>query len=104
MLRCWNCTKATGIVGRPARSDDCPHCRAELRCCRGCRFFAPQLSSQCSENSAEPPIDKEKANFCDFFVAAEIEPPPSKPGWDIKTKGKTNIENAKNALDKLFGK
>jgi len=103
MHRCWNCGKVTGIMGRPARTDDCPYCRAELRCCRGCKFYDANLSGQCSEERAEPLPEKEKVNFCDFFVAVEINAPESKEGWVIRSNNLPNVEKAKTALDKLFG-
>ncbi len=42
-----------------------------------CRFFDQKAYNQCREPSAERIIDKEKANFCDYFslgdsVGAEI--------------------------------
>ncbi|RMH55461.1 MAG: hypothetical protein D6679_11445 [Candidatus Hydrogenedentota bacterium] len=100
MLRCWNCGKLTGVHGRPARSDDCPHCRCDLRCCRGCRFHDPAAPSECLEPKAEVPADKEKANFCDFFVAAEI--PEQKTNGSAPKQGR--LGEARSALDKLFGK
>jgi hypothetical protein len=97
MLRCWKCGADTGIVGRPARNDDCPACRIDLRSCRGCRFYAPNLANECSESKAEPPLNKETANFCDFFVAGEF-----KSGGGAQKNGQASNESARNALDKLF--
>lgn len=71
MIRCWACGKVTGVIGRPARSALCPHCKADLRTCRGCQFWAPDTGTQCRETRAEPPVEKEKSNFCEYFKAAE---------------------------------
>jgi hypothetical protein len=99
MLYCWKCGKATGIVGRPARSDDCRYCQAELRSCRGCRFFDTTKSGQCAESRAEPPTDKEQVNFCDYFVAGEFE----KVGHvATPSRGSNSVEQARKALDSLF--
>lgn len=106
MHRCWNCSKVTGIAGRPGRSDDCPYCRAELRTCRGCRFYEPMRSGECSEPRAEPPTEKEKVNFCDYFVTAEIAAPvvEAKPGGWTTNKSCPTQSDARAALDKLFSK
>jgi hypothetical protein len=68
-LICWNCGKSTDIEGRLMRSDNCPHCLADLRCCRGCRFFDPTSRWQCRETIDGPETNKEKANLCDHFQA-----------------------------------
>lgn len=102
MHRCWSCGKITGIVGRPARTDDCPYCRAELRCCRGCQFYDATRSGECTEPRAEPPAEKTKVNFCDYFVAADIPAPEVKNGWEKREGG--GVTEARAALDKLFAK
>lgn len=66
-LICWNCGRATGFEGKIARSDSCPHCQSDLRCCRGCRFFDPTSRWQCREPIEAPIPNKEKSNFCDWF-------------------------------------
>nr|MBN2278515.1 hypothetical protein [candidate division Zixibacteria bacterium] len=66
-LICWNCARATGIEGKVTRNDYCPHCRADLRCCRGCRFFDPTSRWQCREPIEAPIPIKDKSNFCDWF-------------------------------------
>ena len=66
-LTCWNCGKQTGLEGKPFRTDHCPSCLADLRCCRGCRFYDPRSARQCRERVDETVKIKDKANFCDYF-------------------------------------
>jgi len=66
-LICWNCGMGTDLEGRVMRSDTCPHCLADMRCCRGCRFFDPTSKWQCRETIDAPVTNKEKSNFCDYF-------------------------------------
>jgi hypothetical protein len=66
-LSCWNCGKDTGIDGKPTRIDHCVACLADLRCCRGCRFYDPFAAHQCRERIEERVKIKDKANFCDYF-------------------------------------
>jgi hypothetical protein len=37
--------------------------------CRLCRFFNPRVSDACDEPVAAPVIDKDRANFCEYFQA-----------------------------------
>jgi len=55
---------------RVGRRDACPTCSAELRSCRHCRFYDPTAYNACHEPQAERVLDKERANFCDYFVFA----------------------------------
>ncbi|MDR0596914.1 MAG: hypothetical protein LBG14_00185 [Treponema sp.] len=45
----------------------CPECGKDLRVCRHCRFYLSGARGDCSESQADPPQDKERANFCDWF-------------------------------------
>lgn len=38
-----------------------------LRCCKNCEFYAPGAHWDCRETVPEQVMDKERANFCDYF-------------------------------------
>ncbi len=71
-LTCWNCGKDSGITSKPARTDHCSSCLADLKCCRGCRFYDPFAAHQCRERIDDPVKIKDKANFCDYFQARVV--------------------------------
>lgn len=71
-LICWSCGKPTGLLGRITRSDNCPECGSDLRCCRGCRHFDPTRRFQCKEPVESNVVNKEKNNFCDWFQARDV--------------------------------
>ncbi len=71
-LVCWNCGRPTGLEGSIMRSDACPHCLADLRCCRGCRHFDPFSRFQCRETIDAPVGNKDKANFCDWYQHRDV--------------------------------
>jgi hypothetical protein len=73
-VTCAGCGADLGRLERVGRRDDCPHCHADLRACRHCRFYAPGLADGCREPQAERVPDKTRANFCDYFAAAETPP------------------------------
>ncbi|MBF0214634.1 MAG: hypothetical protein HQM00_13915 [Magnetococcales bacterium] len=49
------------------RSDVCSGCTKETRVCLNCRFHDPGSYNECRETVAERIVDKDRANFCDFF-------------------------------------
>lgn len=67
-LNCWRCGKPLDQVGNPvSRRDECRGCSAEVHCCRMCVSWDANVATKCREDRAEPPTDKERANFCDWF-------------------------------------
>ncbi|MEM7004113.1 MAG: hypothetical protein AAF529_25240 [Pseudomonadota bacterium] len=49
---------------------------------------------QCFEDRADPPLQKENANFCDFFA-------PASGAFQAQTQSKAS--SARSELDALFG-
>ncbi len=94
-LVCWNCGLALSDIPLPiSRHATCSGCFNELHCCRLCRHYDPERTSQCFEDRADPPLQKENANFCDFFA-------PRSGAYEADTgqaKG-----SAKAELEALFG-
>jgi hypothetical protein len=63
---CYRCGK--DLLGNAfGRSDRCPACGVDARCCRNCAFEEPSYRSECRETQAEPVRDRESANYCDYF-------------------------------------
>jgi len=50
------------------RREMCPHCGADLHACLNCRFYDPGAYNACREPQAERGLEKERANFCDYFA------------------------------------
>ncbi len=50
-----------------SRTDSCPNCMANIKCCKMCKFFDTKSYNECRESQADRVPDKEKANFCDYF-------------------------------------
>jgi hypothetical protein len=69
-LSCYSCHKALDLA--PAqkiiKNEECPHCYASLHCCNMCKFHEKTAYNECREPNAERIVEKEKANYCDFFV------------------------------------
>lgn len=52
---------------RIGRQDTCPSCKRDLHSCMQCEFYDERAYNKCREPQAERVVDKEKANFCDYF-------------------------------------
>ncbi len=88
---CWHCGKELAPLDY-GRQDSCPSCGRDTRTCKGCVNYERGIDNDCREPQAERVVDKEKANFCDYF----------KPG---SQKGAaTSRDSLKAAADALFKK
>lgn len=94
-LVCWKCGASLKEVPMPlSRISVCLSCRAELYVCRLCVFFDTRKAESCSEPRADPPKDKQRANFCEFFQ-------PRSNAWQAPDH--SLADQARDALHKLFG-
>lgn len=94
MKLCRACRKELSLGREVGRRDECPFCHADLHCCLNCTFYERTAPKQCREPVAEYVRDKERANFCDYFVFIDVERRDAEDG----TTG------ARKALDDLFKK
>jgi rRNA maturation protein Nop10 len=67
---CSFCGNKIEILDKVNRRDTCPACGRDLHCCWQCRFYDESSYNACREPQAERVLDKEKANFCDYFEYA----------------------------------
>jgi len=94
-LVCWKCGQSLADYSLPLRRlEVCRACGCELHVCRLCRFYDTSKAKHCQEPIAEEVRDKERANFCDYFV-----PRPDA----YQTHGADAAAAARAELDSLFG-
>ena len=92
-MNCGFCGKKISVEDKVSRNDACPHCGMDLRCCKQCKFYDPHAYNECQEVSAERILDKERANFCEYFVLRG------------SSQGKADrVQDARKALEALFKK
>lgn len=92
MPLCTFCQKEI-LTPKPGRLETCLFCQGDLHCCLQCHFYDSQSYNECSEPQAERVLEKEKANFCDYFV------------FDPQTRiKKESADNSKEKLEALFKK
>jgi len=91
---CHQCKTEIVFEVKLQRADGCPHCGTDLHCCHNCEYWDPSAHNQCREHIAEYIPDREKANYCSFFVFR------NGPAEDTGAK----VTVAKAKLDALFKK
>jgi predicted RNA-binding Zn-ribbon protein involved in translation (DUF1610 family) len=93
MAVCYFCGNDFPEDYKVYKSSECPSCGKDVKVCRNCRFYSIGAKWDCRETISEAVIDKEHANFCEYF----------KIGNTTGGKLKDKADNARSAFDNLFG-
>lgn len=92
---CFRCGESLAALSLPlSRRDQCPACSADLHVCKMCRSFDVRITRQCNEDGAEDVREKERVNFCDWFVPSALA---------FNSSSKREADDAAAALNALFG-
>jgi len=95
MKICYFCRKELDIGGgRVGRDETCPHCRRDLRCCLNCALYESS-SGYCREPQSGEVRDRERSNFCEFFIFRDSE---------VKNEKADPVGRAKEEWERLFKK
>lgn len=94
MASCYSCGYEFPESMAVYRSTLCPSCGKDVKACLNCRFYEPGAHWDCRETINEMVADKDRANFCEFFVLAAVARPHA--------SGKSS-EDARAKFDDLFG-
>ena len=65
---CDSCKSEMKFEGPISRTEVCPKCDADVHCCLNCLNYDPSAHNRCREPQSEWISDREKGNFCDFFL------------------------------------
>lgn len=90
-MNCWKCGASYELPlnGKTPFRATCDKCYTWLHCCKNCINYFPGLPNSCKIPDTEPIVDREAANFCEYFN-------PKEPQSNPKT-------NAEDIAKKLFG-
>lgn len=68
-IQCYKCQAKLELTlnANIPRSEECPKCLCDLRVCKMCSFYDLESYNECREPSADRIVEKEKANYCDYF-------------------------------------
>ncbi len=92
-VTCWQCARGVEVPLPMGRREACPHCDADLRCCRMCDFYDRSYARDCREPMADAVTEKERANLCDYF----------RPGNPAGVPGGDEAASAREKLARMFG-
>jgi len=67
-MNCFFCGREIEFGERVSFREMCPGCGRAQHACRNCGFHDPAYNNQCREPMAERVVDKERANFCEYFT------------------------------------
>jgi hypothetical protein len=96
-VSCHACSADLEFDDPIGRSMRCPRCASDLRCCLNCRFHDIASYNDCAEPAAERVLEKDAANFCDYFS-------PSGAGSVVVTTRASSSPDGLTELEKLFRK
>jgi hypothetical protein len=74
MRQCHRCKKEMIVDEKVGRREFCPSCRADLHGCLNCQLYDPGSYNQCREAQAERVLEKDRSNFCEYFVFRDTIP------------------------------
>jgi len=100
MRVCHHCGKELTLLSGIQRTDSCPFCISDLKCCLNCRFYDRGVSHECREPQADWVVEKARANFCEFFEFRDA----SAPGNAGSGGQGASADKARAAFDSLFRK
>lgn len=93
-MNCFHCGREIATKDRIGFRDRCPVCDRPAHACLNCDFYDPAYHNQCRETQAERVVDKDRANFCEYFASRT----------DAARKAGQPIADARAKLDSLFKK
>ncbi|HET57155.1 MAG TPA: hypothetical protein ENN35_01785 [Deltaproteobacteria bacterium] len=97
MVRCPYCGEPVGENAGIGFRDTCGRCGRDLHVCRNCRFHDPGAYNECREPQAERVLDKDRANFCEYFAPLSDPSPAGTRGSSSGTE-----DDARKHLESLF--
>jgi len=73
VVHCYKCrSKLEFSAGdKILRHEECGQCKCSLHCCKMCHFYDVRVYNECRETLAERILEKEKPNFCSYFILAD---------------------------------
>jgi hypothetical protein len=92
---CRHCGTAITIGEPIPRDAECTGCGKDIRACIQCRHYDPALNNACRETEADPVVEKERRNFCEYFSL-------STASWQPKAAS-SRESDARARLEGLFG-
>lgn len=85
-MNCFHCGRVIEVQESVGFRDRCPSCDRPLHACLNCDFYDPSYNNHCRETQADRVVDKDRANFCDYFTPAKIGRKPAAAPSDARAR------------------
>ena len=92
MLQCHFCGAAMTLGEPIGREATCESCGRDLRCCLQCRHYDTHYNNDCTETMADPVVDKDRRNFCEYFYFNRAPFTGGGSGVDRKADARSKLE------------
>jgi hypothetical protein len=86
-MNCFHCGRQIEPRPRIGFRERCPQCDRPLHVCLNCEFYDTKFNNQCREPQAERVVDKDRANFCEYF-SPRSRSQPTRPASVNDTRAK----------------
>lgn len=90
-MNCFHCGRQIEVLERVGFRATCPGCDRAQHACRNCGFYDATYHNECRETQADRVVDKERANFCEFFTPSTRR--AAAPGPSAKTAAASKLED-----------
>lgn len=67
-MQCFSCKKEIIVTDLVGRGDICSSCASDVHVCKNCLHYDAKAYNECHESQADRVLEKDRSNFCDFFV------------------------------------
>jgi predicted RNA-binding Zn-ribbon protein involved in translation (DUF1610 family) len=95
-LVCQHCGAPLTVSEPIGREMTCDSCGRDLRACMQCRHYDTSYNNSCTETMADPVVEKDRRNFCEYFYF-------SRAAFAGPTAGRDRAADARTKLEGLFG-
>src|SRR5262245_27537857 len=95
-LVCQHCGTPLTVSEPIGREMTCDNCGRDLRACMQCRHYDTSYNNSCTETMADPVVEKDRRNFCEYFYF-------SRAAFKGGAKGPDRAADARAKLEGLFG-
>ena len=93
-MTCHACGSEMKFEGKISRTEECSNCGADVHSCLNCLNYDRSAHNQCREPLSEWVSDRERANFCDYFIPNKL----------TASGNKSATGDTRSAFDDLFKK
>jgi hypothetical protein len=95
-LTCRHCGTPVPLDEPLPRDLACETCGRDLRACVHCRHYDERYNNACRETMADPVVEKDRRNFCEYFSF-------SREPFVGKAPARDRAADARAKLEGLFG-